>query len=121
MALEVTGKVFAVLPSQTGQGQKGTWVKQAFVIETADQYPKKICFQAWGDKTEIVARLKTGDEVKVAVDLESREYQGKWYTDAKAWKIELVNQGSGSSSVKESAPNNSYDDAPPPAGDDLPF
>src|SRR4029077_2980392 len=92
MALEITGKVFTVLPAQNGQGQKGPWVKQNFVIETGDQYPKKVCLLAWNDKAEIVSRLKQGDEVKVAVDLESREYQGRWYTDAKAWKIEVLSQ-----------------------------
>ena len=64
MALEITGKVFTVLPSQNGQGQKGPWVKQNFVIETGDQYPKKVCLLAWNDKAEIVSRLKEGDEVK---------------------------------------------------------
>ncbi len=121
MALEITGKVFTVLAAQNGQGQKGPWVKQSFVIETADQYPKKICLMAWNDKAEIVSRLKEGDEVRVAVDLESREYQGKWYTDAKAWKIEVVSQTTSAASPNEASPSFSNEDAPPPVSDDLPF
>ena len=120
MALEISGKIFSILPSQNGEGQKGPWVKQNFVIETGDQYPRKICLQAWNDKAEIVSRLKQGDEVKVAIDLESREYQGKWYTDAKAWKIEVVSQAA-SVPAGERPVSVNNEEAPPPANDDLPF
>lgn len=121
MALEISGKIFSILPSQSGQGQNGPWTKQNFIIETvADRFPKKVCFLAWNDKAEVLAQLKQGDEVKVAFDLESREYNGRWYTDAKVWKMEVVNQ---TTSVPTGEPvrtlNN--DEAPPPANDDLPF
>src|SRR5947208_12458586 len=112
MALEITGKVFTVLPSQNGQGQKGPWVKQNFVIETGDQYPKKVCLLAWNDKAEFVSRLKEGDEVKVAFDLESREFNGKWYTDAKVWKMEVLSQTSSSSASEPSSV--AVEEAPPP-------
>ena len=122
MALEITGKVFTVLPSQSGQGQKGPWVKQNFVIETGDQYPKKVCLLAWNDKAEIVSRLKEGDEVKVAFDLESREFNGKWYTDAKVWKMEVLSQSNlSSSSHYEPTPTASNQEPQPPVSDDLPF
>jgi hypothetical protein len=49
MALEITGKVISILTEQTGSGKNGVWVKQDFVIETTEQYPKKVCFSAWGD------------------------------------------------------------------------
>ena len=120
MALEITGKVFTVLPSQNGQGQKGPWVKQNFVIETGDQYPKKVCLLAWNDKAEIVSRLREGDEVKVSFDLESREFNGKWYTDAKVWKMEVVSQASTVPSNELSVPI-AMEQAPPPVSDDLPF
>ena len=119
MALEITGKVFTVLPSQNGQGQKGPWVKQNFVIETGDQYPKKICLLAWNDKAEIVSRLKEGDEVKVAFDLESREFNGKWYTDAKVWRMEVLSQNS-AMPAREPSPSAPMEEAPP-VSDDLPF
>ena len=119
MSNEISGKIFTILPSQSGQGQNGNWVKQQFVIETAtDRYPKKICFVAWNDKAEMISRMKAGDEVKVAFDLESREYNGRWYTDAKAWKIETVSAGTSSSSVSSSA---QMEEMPLPPADDLPF
>lgn len=52
--LSITGKVIKILPQQTGQGAKGSWFKQEFVIETNDQYPKKVCFSAWGDRKSVV-------------------------------------------------------------------
>jgi hypothetical protein len=121
MANEISGKIFTILPAQTGQGQNGNWVKQSFVIETStDRYPKKICFVAWNDKSEMISRMKEGDEVKVSFDLESREYNGRWYTDAKAWKIEAGGNAVAPPSSRPSftSPAN---DLPPPPADDLPF
>jgi len=89
MPLEITGKLIQVQPEQTGAGKNGTnWVKQDFIIETAaEQYPKKICFSAWGDKMQILKTLNPGTQINVAFDIESREFNGKWYTNLKAWKI----------------------------------
>lgn len=119
MALEISGKIFSILPSQNGQGQNGPWVKQNFIIETADRFPKKVCLIAWNDKAEALAQLKQGDEVKVSFDLESREFNGRWYTDAKVWKMEVVNQTSTRASEPSRSLNN--EEAPPPVNDDLPF
>lgn len=101
MALELEGRLIKILSQQTGAGKNGTWVKQDFVVETADQYPKKICFSAWGDKASDLSRYKTGDNLKVAFNLESREYNEKWYTEARAWKID---GGMKEDSQKASAP-----------------
>ena len=118
MALEITGKIFSILPEQSGQGQNGAWIKQTFIIETGDQFPKKVCMQAWNDKGEIVSRLKQGDEVKVSFNLESREFNGKWYTDARVWKMEVMNQASSAASDQ---PSSVRSEAPLPINDDLPF
>lgn len=92
--LKVSGKVVDLLDLQTGTGAKGTWKKREFVIETNDQYPKKICFAAWGDKADSIAQLRKGDNLTVSFNPESREYAGKWYTELKAWKIEGFTQAS---------------------------
>ncbi len=88
MNLEISGKLYKIMPAQSGTGSKGNWVKREFVIETQEQYPKKICFSAWNDKAELLNQLKEGDQVKVSFNLESREYMSKWYTDARAWRLE---------------------------------
>jgi hypothetical protein len=89
MPLELSGKVITILPEQTGSGKNGVWVRQDFVLETSEQYPKKICFSAWGDKAAIVKNLTQGVSVKVSFNAESREYNGRWYTDLRVWKLEV--------------------------------
>lgn len=90
MSLEITGKLISKLPMQSGTSARtgSTWQKQEFVIETGDQFPKKICANLWGDKADQLNQYNIGDPVKVSFDLESREFNGKWYTDVKAWKLE---------------------------------
>lgn len=96
MALEVSGKLIKIMSPQTGSGKNGNWVKQEFIIETSEQYPKKICISAWGDKVDELGRLEIGEDVRVAVNIESREYNDRWYTDVRAWKIEAGSGGSNS-------------------------
>jgi hypothetical protein len=93
MALEISGKLVSLLPEQTGTGKNGAWVKQDFVIETTEQYPKKVCFSAWADKAQMVKNLQMGQTVKVFFNAESREFNGKWYTDLRIWKIETNESG----------------------------
>jgi hypothetical protein len=95
MSLEVSGKLLKVLPQQRGQGKNGEWVKQDFIVETTEQYPKKVCFSAWGDKVNDLNRVKVGDELTVSFNVESREYNERWYTDLRSWKIVAASQGAG--------------------------
>lgn len=90
--MQLTAKLLALLPLQTGKGKNGDWKKQDFIVETGDTYPKKICISVWGDKIN-PSVLVVGNELKIDFDVESREYNGRWYTDVKAWKIEMVSAG----------------------------
>ncbi len=101
MAMELKGKVIQMLPMQTGMGKKGQWRKQEFIVETQGQYPKRVCFSIWGDKIDQFG-ITEGEEVNVSVDLESREYNGRWYTEARAWKVDKA--GGQSSSYSPSPP-----------------
>lgn len=85
--MEIYGKIVAVLPTETGHGKNGTWEKQRYILETHTQYPKKICFDLWGGKIKQY-EVHEGDEVIVSYDIESHEWNGNWYTDVKAWKIQ---------------------------------
>lgn len=82
--MEITGTVKAVLPTVTGQGKNGEWKKTEFVIEQPGQYPKLACFTLWGDKVPAPA---IGDKVTVKFDVESREYNGRYFTECKAWAV----------------------------------
>jgi len=89
--MEIIGKLIQKLPMQSGISKTGnSWQKQEFVIETLEQYPRKICANIWGDKTAVLETLNIDDKVVMTFDLESREFNGKWYTDVKAWKLEPV-------------------------------
>jgi hypothetical protein len=113
--MEFSGKIIKVLPLQTGTGKNGTWKKQEFVIETTDKIPRKVCFSLWGDKIDQFS-LAEGDESEVSFDLESREYNGRWYTEVKAWKVTKKSKGTASEQIP---PDLKEDDYSPP--DDLPF
>ena len=114
--MEVKGRVTQLLPQQSGMGKKGPWKKQEFVIETQSQYPKKVCFSVWGDKIDQF-NLAIGDIINVFVELESREYNGRWYTEARAWKIEK----SGSGSTPPPPDQEPFFTDNTAAADDLPF
>ena len=87
--MEITGKIIAVLPEQGGVSKNGNeWKKQEYVLETHDQYPKKVCFQLFGADRIAQAAIQPGEELTVSFDIESREYMGKWYTNINAWKVE---------------------------------
>ena len=120
MALELQGKFIQLLEKQTGAGKNGSqWEKQDFIVETMEQYPKKVCISAWGDKVKEVSGIGPGDVIKVSFNVESREYNGRWYTDIRAWRI--ARDGAATSSVPNTP---SFDEIPPMGGDevnDLPF
>jgi hypothetical protein len=86
------GRLVQVLEEVSGVGKTGnSWKKQSFVVELdgSSTYPKKVCLTAWGEKVDTLKRLTIGDRISAAFDVESREYQGRWYTDLKAWKIDV--------------------------------
>jgi hypothetical protein len=114
MNLEITGKLVSLLPQQTGEGKNGQWVKQEFILETTGEYPRKVCISAWGDKARDVENLQPGDVLKLGINLESREYNSRWYTDVRAWKIDKVSESGNSS------PAASPSDIPPPSIEDIP-
>lgn len=87
--MQITAKIIQLLPLQTGNGKNGEWKKQDIIVETDGQYPKKICLSVWGDKIKEDI-LQVGAKLQFSLEIESREYNGKWYTDVKAWKVESV-------------------------------
>ena len=121
--MDISGKIIAVLPIATGQGKNGTWRSQDYVLETADQYPKKVCFNLFGDKIDQFP-IAIDDQVNVSFDIESREYNGRWYTSVRAWKIEknVVSASSAPASSFNTPATPSFDASPGAGeGSDLPF
>ncbi len=85
--MTITGTVTAVLPVEVGQGKNGQWQKQDVVIQTEGEYPKNIAFTVWGTTIPIP---HIGDDVTASIDIESREYNGKYYTNVKAYKLNIT-------------------------------
>lgn len=93
LAMQLTGTLHKVLPLQTGTGKNGTWKKQDIILETEGNFPKKVCISIWGDKID-EQKLQPGNRLTLDFDVESREYNGRWYTDVKAWRVELAGAAS---------------------------
>lgn len=86
--MEVIGKIVAVLPLQSGRSAAGRdWKKQEYVLETLESFPRKICFQFFGDRVDQFP-LQLNQTIKLSFDIESREYNGKWFTNISGWKVE---------------------------------
>lgn len=125
--MEIKGRIFQVLPLQSGTSKSGNeWRKQEYILETDAQYPKKICFNLFGDRIDQYP-MSVGEDVIVSVDIESREFNGRWYTDIRAWKVDKV------ADMMQNTPMQAGVPTPPPADffatnssgemstDDLPF
>ena len=84
--MEIAGKIISLLPLQKGNGKNGEWKKQEFILETQPPFPKKVCIALWGAKIDQY-KIKAGDLITAKVEVESREFNGKWYTDVKAFQI----------------------------------
>lgn len=127
--MEISGTIISILPEQSGEGRNGPWRKQDFIIETEGQYPRKVCISVWGEKIDQFA-LKDGEKITASVNIESREYNERWYTDVRAWKVAKESDSPGPGQQTSSIGQPPPFDAPPPedesypAGsdqDDLPF
>lgn len=92
MALELEGRIARKLNVQTGTSARGAWSKQEFIFEYQEgNFPTQVCMNVWGeDKVRELEKYQIGDRVKIAFNLSSREYNGRWYTDVRAWRIESV-------------------------------
>ncbi len=123
--MEFDGIVYRVLPAVSGTSARGAWKKQDVVFEIPSEFSRKICVTFFGDRADDAAGLKEGDAASVAVNVESREYNGKWYTDVRAWKMVKKSAeapSAGSQVPFGDAPFNE-DSMPSESGDvdDLPF
>ena len=84
---EITGKIIAVLPTKSGTSARGTqWSSQTAVIETHEQYPKRVAFDVLGDRIAEF-NLQVGEEVTVSFDINAREFNGKWFNSVNAWHV----------------------------------
>lgn len=87
--MEITGKLIQILPEVQGESARGPWVRGGFVIETGDDYPRKVAFTAFGEERVAMAKnLPMGSMVQVTFTPESREFNERWYTDLRCSRIQ---------------------------------
>lgn len=98
--MEIEGKLLQLLPVQDIKSQKGVMRKMEFVVEIESKFPKKVCFELWNDKIDLM-NANPGNKLKVYFDVDSREYNGKWYTKATAWKVENMENTSSTPNIPD--------------------
>ena len=127
--MEITGKVVSVLEPQSFTSKKdgSVVVKHFFVIETQGQYPKKVAFSVIGDEKFRQMNIVVGGTYNVSFDVESREWQGKWFSDVSAWRALRMDGAQAQQGQQAQSPTPSAQPAPQPSQqqeqpkDDLPF
>ncbi|MBQ0015760.1 MAG: DUF3127 domain-containing protein [Bacteroidales bacterium] len=93
--MEVIGKLLKILPEQRGESQRGPWVRGGFVVEVGEDYPRQIAFTTFGeDRLAMLQQLVIGGMVQVNFNIESREYQDRWYTDVRCIRVQNYVAGS---------------------------
>ena len=87
--MELEGKVIAVLEPRGGVSKAGNnWKAQEYVIETHEAYPRKMCFDVFGEDKINQFNIQLGEELVVSFDIDAREWQGRWFNSIRAWKVE---------------------------------
>ncbi len=86
--MEIVGKVVQLGTLTEGNSPRGPWKKQELIIETIEQYPKKICLMCWNERVNEINSFFVGQTVKAQISIESREFNGKWYTDVRAFRFD---------------------------------
>lgn len=118
--MQYQGELYQILDYKEGEGKKGKWMKQSFVVKTFGQYPKFLALSAWGESVELVQSLKIYDRIEFDLEVSSREYNNKWYTDLTASNIEILERHNGEPPLAAKAQANVVKDEPePPANSEL--
>lgn len=131
--MELQGKVIAVLPERSGVSARGEWKLQSFVIETHEQYPKKLVFDVFGAERLAQFNIQSGEEISVSFDIDAHEYNGRWFNSVRAWNVVHIDpaaaQAASMGAQPQAAPVGGAQAPFPPApassesgsADDLPF
>jgi len=88
--MELQGKIIAALPARSGVSARGEWKSQDFVVETHDNFPRKMVFSVFGQDRLDRFNIQIGQEVTVSFDIDAHEYQGRWFNNIRAWDVRIV-------------------------------
>lgn len=101
--MEITGRIIEVLPERSGMSARGEWKSQSFVIETHDQYPRKMVFDVFGAERLQRFNIKGKDEVTVFFDIEARQYQDRWFNNIRAYDVRKLDAAAGEAAGQAAA------------------
>lgn len=129
--MDIEGTIIQYIGRQEGTSKAGNaWKKDEYVMETPGTYPRKVKFTIFGDRCETM-KCEIGKAYVLSCDIESREFNGRWYTDVNVFAVRPV-EGAAQPAVAQAAPQAAApqpmvpaaDPFQAPAGDssdDLPF
>jgi len=121
--METTGRIIAILEERGGIAKSTgkSWKVAQYVLETIENYPKRMVFEVFGEDKITLFNIKEGEELTVSFDVDAREYQGKWYNQIRAWKVERT-QNNPQPNTSSSGITNNVSDIPAFSDNDaLPF
>jgi len=133
--MEIIGKVVRLGTLTEGTSARGPWRKQELIIETEEQYPRTVCLICWTNQIDEIQKFAPGQTIKAQIEISSREFNGKWYTDVRVWRFDPVGSTAPAAApVEQPAQQPSMHQTPPAAAptteyfppaedstDDLPF
>ena len=122
--MEFEGTVVSVLPVVKGTSARGEWMKQEVIFDEPGEFNRKVCVGFWGDKAQEAGTLRPGEVVAVSANVESREYNGRWYTEVRAWRMTRKAAGETAPGPGGVPPLDAFAPEEPAAAkevDDLPF
>lgn len=88
--MEISGKIIWASEPRSGVSQRtgSAWKSQDFVIETHEQYPKRCVFGVFGEDRLKEFNIQVGEELTVSFDIDAHEYQGRWFNNLRAWRVQ---------------------------------
>ncbi|MCQ2244421.1 MAG: DUF3127 domain-containing protein [Bacteroidaceae bacterium] len=121
--MELTGKIIAALDKRSGTSARtgNTWASQEFVIEVPganEQYPRRCVFTVFGEDRLANMNIQVGEQLTVSFDIDAHEYNGRWFNDIRAWKVDRTPVGA---PVAQPAPQQVASFAQPQAQNADPF
>lgn len=133
--MEITGKVVRLGNLTEGTSARGPWRKQELIIETEEQYPRTVCLICWTNQIDEIQKFAPGQSIKAQIEISSREFNGKWYTDVRVWRFDPVGATAASAPAPQAQQPMMHQTPPPAAApttdfyppasddstDDLPF
>ena len=133
--MEIIGKVVRLGNLTEGTSARGPWRKQELIIETEEQYPRTVCLICWTNQIDEIQKFAPGQTIKAQIEISSREFNGKWYTDVRVWRFDPVGTTTAPAPPAQPTQQPMAHQTPPPAAptpeyyppagddsvDDLPF